>query len=132
MRAARDNYLLHFNKPAKKDAKELKDPKIASALKEAEDSKDEIAVLNILITENPTCSSGTSSKKQPLSDPDNTEKHGDHKNGVDQKNFEHKNGEYKNGDHNNPSVEQKNGEQNRIEQKNGEQNNNDMKNDDNK
>ena len=120
MRAARNNYLLHFNKPAKKDAKELKDPKVASALKEAEDCKDEIAVLNILITENPTCSSGTSSKKQPLADPDNT--HGDHKNGVDQKNGEYKNGEYKNGDHNNPSVEQKNGEKN----------NGDTKNDDNK
>ncbi|RIA80968.1 THO complex subunit 1 transcription elongation factor-domain-containing protein [Glomus cerebriforme] len=133
LRAARDNYLLHFNKPAKKDAKELKDPKVANALKEAEDSKDEIAVLNILITENPTCSSGTSSKKQPLADPDSTEqKHGDHKNGVDQKNSEYKNGEHKNGDNNNPSVEQKNGEQNRVEQKNGEQNNEDTKNDDNK
>jgi hypothetical protein len=117
LRAARDNYLLHFNKPAKKDAKELKDPKVASALKEAEDSKDEIAVLNILITENPTCSSGTSSKKQPQADPDNT--HGDHKNGVnEQKNSEHKNGEYKNGDHNNTPVEQKNGEQNNGDTKN--------------
>ncbi|CAB5363429.1 uncharacterized protein OCT59_027618 [Rhizophagus irregularis] len=130
LRAARDNYLLHFNKPAKKDAKELKDPKVASALKEAEDSKDEIAVLNILITENPTCSSGTSSKKQPLADPDNTH---DHKNGVnEQKNSEYKNGEYKNGDHNNPHVEQKNGEQKNGEQKNGEQKNGDTKNDDNK
>jgi len=121
--------LLHFNKPAKKDAKELKDPKVASALKEAEDCKDEIAVLNILITENPTCSSGTSSKKQPPTESDNTEqKNGDHtKNGVDQKNSEHKN-DHRNGDHNNPLVEQKNGEQNRAELKNGEQNN-DMKND---
>ncbi|CAG8596353.1 6449_t:CDS:10 [Funneliformis caledonium] len=126
LRAARNNYLLHFNKPAKKDAKELKDPKVVSALKEAEECKDEIAVLNILITENPTCSSGTSSKKQPPTESENTEqKNGDHKNSVDQKNSEHKNGAHRNGD--NLPVEQKNGEQNRVELKHVEQNNIDMK-----
>ncbi|RIB09649.1 THO complex, subunit THOC1 [Gigaspora rosea] len=54
LRTARHHYLLHFNKPVKKDAK-LK--------KEDEEKKDDVETLKMLIDENPTCSSATVMKK---------------------------------------------------------------------
>ncbi|CAG8604472.1 3258_t:CDS:10, partial [Cetraspora pellucida] len=56
LRTARHHYLLHFNKPVKKDAK-LKNAK------EDEEKKDDVEALKMLIDENPTCSSGIVTKK---------------------------------------------------------------------
>ncbi|CAG8644500.1 1442_t:CDS:2, partial [Scutellospora calospora] len=56
LRTARHHYLLHFNKPVKKDAK-LKNAK------EVEEKKDDVEALKTLIDENPTCSSGIVTKK---------------------------------------------------------------------
>ncbi|CAJ0841482.1 5573_t:CDS:10 [Entrophospora sp. SA101] len=57
LRVARQNYLLHFNKPAKKDAK-------GKINKEIEEKKDDIEALKVLIDENPTCSSSVNIKKE--------------------------------------------------------------------
>ncbi|CAG8447859.1 17851_t:CDS:10, partial [Acaulospora morrowiae] len=61
LRTARQDYLLHFNKPAVK--KESKN-KVA---KEPEEKKDDVDYIKMMIDENPTCTSVTSvSKKQPV------------------------------------------------------------------
>ncbi|CAG8675754.1 9608_t:CDS:2 [Acaulospora colombiana] len=69
LRTARQDYLLHFNKPAvKKEAK-------AKVAKEPEEKKDDVDYIKMMIDENPTCTSVTSvAKKQPAeNDATNTE-----------------------------------------------------------